>query len=429
MLRIKRWPNAVVDAAWVSAGTYSMYAAMFGVTVIINRGYGTAELGRFGFAWAVAQLLVQSLVAGFTAILKRNVARSPESLGDLVSESLAARLVTFALVLPITWLLLSLAGVNGPVAWAVILLVLAKAIEATGLTFAEGLQAAGGNRTFAVLSLFNGAVLLAVVEVVWIVELEITNVYVGAVTAAVLYTGTALAVFIRQCGAPSFAVNPGRVAALVGESWPLIVNAFIFVLTSRATVIIVGLEAGAVQAGVYTLASGLVGAFAVLASAIGVVIFPELCRVFIKSPEALRAYVYRLSLNLGAVGVLAATLLILARGSLLSLYGDVPLYAGDVLFALGLGLVPIFGTVAGNYIFTAIGEQKDGMYCSMVQAVLLMSLVIPLTRWLGALGAAGAVSVAQVIMWIVLLVWLDRRHLTRLVRGARQRSPTSNQSA
>jgi O-antigen/teichoic acid export membrane protein len=72
-------------------------------------------------------------------------------------------------------------------------------------------------------------------------------------------------------------------------------------------------------------------------------------------------------------------------------------------------------------MFTAIGQQKEGMYAALFNTVLVLSLVFPLTRYKGALGAAVAVASAQAIMCIVLLLWLDRRHLAKMEAAAETR--------
>ena len=126
--------------------------------------------------------------------------------------------------------------------------------------------------------------------------------------------------------------------------------------------IIVAAIAGETQAGVYTFATGVVGGVAVAAGAIGIVIFPELCRMFADEPQALRNRMYRLFRSLLVVGLLAFGLVALSRTLVVNLYGSLPSYAPDVLLALSLGLIPTFAAVGANYMFTAIGQQREGLF-------------------------------------------------------------------
>ena len=136
--------------------------------------------------------------------------------------------------------------------------------------------------------------------------------------------------------------------------------------------------------------------------------------MFVDEPQALRARMYRLFRSLFVVGLIAFSLIAFARAPIVSLYGSLPPYASEVLLALALGLVPTFASVGTNYMFTVIGKQKEGLYLAAMNAAILLSLVVTLTYFYGALGAAMAVALSQVMMCVVALLWIDRRHLASL---------------
>ena len=408
-----RLSKSTIDAVWVSAGSYAMFAAMFGVTVIINRGYGTAELGRFGIAWAIAQLTVQASSSGFQGIHKREVAYATRAIPELVAETLAVRLLGLLLILAISAVILSVFDTAQHLGMPILMVLVAKIIEAVGIALAETLQASGKNRHYAGLSAFNAALLLIGVGAVWYWRLNIHYVYGAVIIATSLYTSTAWVTYARVHGRPRVRASRVRMRLLLQDSWPLIINAVVFVAVSRIAVLAVGAMSGTTQAGVFTFASGVVGGLAVVASAAGMVAFPELCQTYIRAPGELRGKMFRLATQFAIVGLGAFACLYLAKGLILRIYGTLPAYASDVVLALGAGLVPTFAVVGASYMFTAIGQQKEGMYAAFVNAVLVLALIFPLTYLFGALGAAIAVSITQGAMCIVLLFWLDRRHLSK----------------
>lgn len=393
-----------------------MYAAMFVVTILINRGYGTAELGRFGLAWAVAQITVQTAVSGFGAIHKREVAYGKRRLEQLVAETLAVRLVSIIMVVCLTALALTILALPWPLTLAILVMIAAKSIEAVGMALAETIQATGGNRTFAALTGLNATILLAAVGTVWALNLESSAIYYAIGGSAAAFTAIAVAVYARTRGLPYIRASAATMARLLRESWALIANAAVYILTGRFAVIAVAALGGETQAGAFTFASGVVGAVAVAAGAIGIVIFPELCRMFVDEPQALRARVYRLFLSLSVVGLAAFALVVIARAPIVRLYGSLPPYAPEVLLVLALGLVPTFASVGANYMFTAIGKQKEGLYLATMNTATLLSLVLTLAYFHGALGAAIAVALSQAVACVVALLWIDRRHLARLAQ-------------
>jgi O-antigen/teichoic acid export membrane protein len=415
MIRLSR---TAIDSVWVSAGSYAMFAAMFGVTVIINRGYGTAELGRFGIAWAIAQLTIQACASGVQGIHRREVAYNRRAIPELVSETLAVRLLSLLVIIAISGAVLACLNRAQGFAIPVFLVLVAKTIETIGVTLAETLQASGKNRRYALLSTFNALSLLIAVCAVWYCGLSSTSIYFAVITAAVLYTIVSLISYSKVHGRPMVYASRGRMKTLVQDSWPLIINAIVFVAVSRIAVVVVGTLTGEVQAGVYTFASGVVGGLAVAASACGMVIFPDLCQTFATAPGALRGKMFRLAGRFAVIGVGAFALLSLVQGLIVQIYGTLPAYASSVVMSLGAGLIPTFATVSASYMFTAIGQQKEGMYVAFLNAALVISLLFPLTHHMGALGAAIAVATAQGIMCIVVLLWLDRRHLAKMEAAA-----------
>lgn len=415
---VQRVPAAAVESAWVSAGSYALYGAMFAATVLVARAFGAAELGRFGMAWALSQLTVQAGVSGFSALHRRDVAYGHRPVSDLVAETLAVRSVLVAAL----WLLAGVVGgaalaadaVDARLAWAAGAMLVAKGIEALGMALAETMQAAGDNRAFGTLSAVNAAALGGGVALAVTLGVGTRGIYVVVVAAALVYTLACARAYGRQFGRPGVQWPGTALRVLLAESWPLVANAVVFAAQARVAVLVVGALAGAGAAGVYTFAAGVVGGAAVVASAVGTVLFPKLCARFVEAPATLRASMWRLVGRLGMLGVFVALLVASLRAPLVALYGGLPPGAEAALAVLALGLVPVFAGVAPNYLFTAIGAQRDGLSVALVNAIVVVALVVPLTvRW-GAVGAAAGVATAQAMALVLAVYWLDRRHLTHL---------------
>ncbi len=407
----RRLPRTVVESLWVSAGTYALYGAMFVVSILVNRVWGTAELGRFGMAWAVAQLTVQSGVAGLSALHRRDVAYGKTPVVNLVAHTLGLRSTTLAGLLVTAALVLIAGPLDRALGWAVGWTLLAKAVEALGLALAETLQAEGHNRIYGVLSGANAVGLTLAAVVVWRLGTASRLLYPALAVAALAYAATAFAAYVRTHGVPSVRLDAAQARATWAESWPLVVNAITVVVAARLAVLVVGALEGETAAGVYTFASGVVGGAAVVASAVGTVLFPRLCIQYVEARHTLLATMRRLSARLAVVGALAFVALAAVREPVVSVYGQLPEGADTVLLVLAVGLVPAFAFIVPGYLFTAIGAQREGMRLAAGQATLLAALVIPASLYAGALGAAFAAVSTQVVGVYVATAWLTRRYL------------------
>ena len=410
-VRFEHFRHAAAESLWISGGTYAAYGAMFSIAVIINRTYGTAELGTFGMAWAAAQLTSQAAISGFSAIHRRDVAYAPGRAAELAGTTLTLRLVALTAVWVAACLGVAGMRIDAALGTAILAVMLGKSIEAIGMTFSETLQVLGQNRSYAQLSAISALVLLGIVLIGSGAGLRPAWIYAGVVGAGAASAIVAWAVFRRRVGHVCLGTSAVQARAVLGESWPLMINAVVFVAATRVSVLLVGWLSGTEAAGVYTFATGAIAALSVFAAAAGTVLFPELCSLFAKAPHLLRGRMYRVSAGLAVLGTLLALMLTVIAETLLQLFGDLPPVALDVLLTLGVGLVAAYGSVPANYMFTAIRQQREGMTFALANLALTVMLLVGLVPSHGAWGAALAVTITQSVMWLVALAWLDVRHL------------------
>ena len=411
------WRSAT-ESLWVSGGAYAVFGAMFIVSLVINRRYGTAELGNFGIAWAAAQLATQAATSGLSAIHRREVSYVRSRAAELVAKTLTLRMLGLAVVFAGALAVTAGMGVPRELATAVLAVMLGKSIEALGMTFAETLQVMGENRVYAQLTTLSALVYVAAVLCAAGAGMGAAWIYWAAVLAGTMSALASWGAFRHRAGGVRLGVERDAARGVLHESWPLMVNSVVAVAAARASVLAVGFFAGEEAAGVYTFAAGVVGVLSVVAGAAGVVLFPKLCAVFADAPHHLQQTLHRTSLLLAGLGTLLAAALVLLGGLAVRLYGDLPPYALGVLLTLGVGLIAGYGAVPSNYMFTVIKQQREGMALALVNLAALATLLLALVPPYGARGAALAVTITQTGAWLGAVAWLDLRHLRALRSGA-----------
>src|SRR5580658_5589825 len=87
------------ESVVVSFADYLSLGSLFLITVLINRYYGTVRLGEFSLVYAIAQISVMSLGAGFSAILRRDVALDASQSSTYVATVLRIRAIVVVLCL------------------------------------------------------------------------------------------------------------------------------------------------------------------------------------------------------------------------------------------------------------------------------------------------------------------------------------------
>lgn len=396
------------DSIVVAFADYMAYGAIFVLTILINRYLGTAELGHFSFAFALSALLIYSINGAFSAIIKRDVAVSPDQAGRYIGSFLSLRVGVTALIGLLLYLMVILPPNTSPALITAVLLVFAiKAIEGLSEVFYAVFQATSRMLLYAALKSAQQLVFLGVSVFALVSGASAANVYgLGVAVAAVFFVFTALLVLWGQ--KTTWQVDGLLVRYAAVQSWPLLVNAAVFALTARMGILVVnGLE-GSTAGGVYAAALNIVNGVGLLPGAVGVVLFPILSRMYANQPTALKPYMQRLTLQLGVVGAAFAAMVFVLSPWIVRLYGDLPAEATSILMTLSLGLVFMFAQPPSGYMFTAIHRQREGMLYAVIMLAVCAPLYLALTLAWGTHGTAWAFVIHQGLWVAGAYVWVRR---------------------
>jgi len=398
------------DILIVALADYLSYGVIFVLTILINRYLGTAELGNFSFAFALSALLTHSINGAFSAIIKRDVAVSPEQAGRYTGSFLALRIVVTALLWALIYIVvLLLPNISPALSTTVLLVFTIKALEGFSEVFYAVFQATSRMLLYAALKLAQQLVFLGVSMFALVSGASAAMVYVlGVAVAGAFFAFTAIGVLWVQ--KTPWRVDMPLVRYAAVQSWPLIVNSAVFALTTRMGILVVnGLE-GSIAGGVYAAALNIVNGVGLLSGAAGVVLFPILSRTYASQPNVLALYVRRETLRLGVVGVFISLVIVLTSPLIVRLYGELPLEATNILITLALGLVFMFAQPPSGYMFTAMHRQREGMLYAVVMLAVCAPLYLALTLAWGIHGTAWAFVIHQAL-WVIGAYVLVRRFL------------------
>ncbi len=398
------------DTLFVAFADYLSYGAIFVLTILINRYFGTAELGHFSFAFALSALLLYSINGAFSAIIKRDVSVNPELAGRYIGSFLLLRVVVTILLGLLLYALLGLLPNTSQVLIKTVILVFVmKGFEGLSDVLFAVFQATSRMLLYAALKSTQQLVFLGVSMFALVSGASAATVYgLGVAVAGAFFTFTAIGVLWGQ--KTPWRVDMPLVRYAAVQSWPLLVNSAVFALTARMGILVVnGLE-GSIAGGVYAAALNIVNGVGLLPGAAGVVLFPILSRMYASQPGGLGFYMRRLTLRLGVVGVLFSLVIVLVSPQIVRLYGELPPEATNILITLALGLVFMFAQPPSGYMFTAIHRQREGMLYAVVMLAVCAPLYLALTLAWGIHGTAWAFVIHQAL-WVIGAYMIVRRFL------------------
>jgi PST family polysaccharide transporter len=393
-------PSFFRDTIAVAVGDYFTYVVTFILTILVNRAFGTVELGRFSLAVAISSVLILSTNNGFSAILKRDVAVDRSRASAYTGTFWAVRL----LILAALGALVALGGRSvvtqgRRTALIVVILFIAKSIDSLGEICFGVYQAYNRMIFYSVARMTQFTTLLGccLAALFHFKSTDIFySVFVG-VSALFLLLNVAC-VRIAMGIVPKFSKD--LLSYAFRESWPLIVNAFAYVAYARVGILLVGSLLGVEAAGIYTAGVNILSGLAMLPAACGVVLFPAMSRTFERNEGELARLIRNATFTLAAAGLVMTSVLLLVGPWLIWLYGKLPSNATGTLRILALGLTPQFAAPVAGYAFTAIRRQSDGMLFAAGMLVVSAMIYVLAIRAAGRNGAALA-YVASQTLWAV----------------------------
>jgi O-antigen/teichoic acid export membrane protein len=403
----------------VGGGRYVANGSLLAFSILLNRAAGTAELGRFSLGLAIAQIGILTVGNAFSAILRRDVAvdttRAAQYTGNILVLRTASLLFAAPLMLAAAYFY---ASNDHALLVAVLVVLMAKTFEALGQVIESLYQAVGRFTLFSVTSAGRQVALLVLATIAFWLGGSVVHLYAAYVVASVIGLAANFVIADRCIARISYRIDRTLLIHICREVWPLFLSAFVFLASSRVSYFILAERSGSEAVGTYAAGLNIVSGVSLLSSAIGIVLFPALCKLFRQRPQRLSGLMREMLVGLSMVGVLLAGLLLIAAPWIVRLYGEMPPDATWVLRILALGLLPAFAQPVVGYMFTAIERQAEGLVFATMMLFVSACTYYALVDLAGVRGASVAYAITQLAWVIGAYFWLDLRHLRRLAMEA-----------
>lgn len=383
----------MLDAAMVSLSEYIFYGSIFVFTILISRYYGTQELGYFSFALALSTLLVYSMNGAFSAILKRDIAIRPGLARIYVGSFLMVRVV-LSIVLGLGLILLLLPFIQTSQLVTLTLIYLTKAIEGLSEVHLSLFQASSRMGLYALLRSLGQLFFLGVCFAAMASGSSPQQVYLVGMSNTILFYLLISFIGVRSLsGKLSYRKKLVRYALV--QSWPLLVNAFAFALSARFGILSATFLEGPTSSGIYAAGQNVINGIGLLPSAVGIVLFPELSRMFMYGLSRVWSYVLRAGFVLLVLGTFFLIGLLSLAQPILDLYGELPSEAIRVFSILCLAVPFMFAQPPFGYAYTAIHRQREGMFLSLGTLIVSLPLYLLFTNLFGIYGTSWAFVLHQ----------------------------------
>ena len=207
-----------------------------------------------------------------------------------------------------------------------------------------------------------------------------------------------------------------RMAAVMGESWPLFLSNAAITLYTSTNVLLLGVLIGETAAAFYTAADKVIRLFHMLISPLTQAVFPHATRLLNEPGPQGAALIRKLLAVQGLIGlVFSWGVLAFAPWIVHLVFGSAFEQAVPVLRILSLlPIVTSLSHVCGIQVMIPLGHSAPFGRIVAGAAGVNLVLLIPMTLWLSEAGTALTSLVTELFVTIAMMLFVARRYPTFL---------------
>ena len=406
-LKNKLLKKILGESVLVGITDYFAFGVIFITSLLINRNYGTAQLGTYTLCIAIAQIFILSFGGSFSIILRRDIILYADKVSQYLHHVVLIRiLITLFAIFFIIILIIYPSFYSREFFIFLGLIIFAKGIDSVTETFLTLYQTIDRILIYIIVKTINNVVLIIVLLLIINFKLSIKYIYWSYILISLsfflvnlLYTKSITNLFVVK-------TKMKMVYTLIQEAWPLFVNTILFQLNSRGGIVIISFFLATDSIGVYTAGTTLIFICTAFISSLSIVFFPYLTRSNKENPENFMKLINKIVLGMLFLGIIIYLLFVLFLPYIIKIYGHFPVDPTSLYYILAISIIPMVSTGILGYMFTILHAQKQGMFAAGIILVINFILFYLLTYAFNLKGTAIAFTVSQIVSSIIFYVWI-----------------------
>ena len=391
--KIKSNSKIIKEGLLVSITEYFMLGTIFFVTIFLNRFYGSDVLGDFSFSYSLSQIIIFGIGTAFSPLLRRELTLSLKNKNNLINNILHYRIILLALVLLLSIPFLFIYN-NNYLLYVFAILATSKGLDLFSDTFYTYYQSVNEFKIYSILKCGHAISLTILITTAVFLELSKEYIYFSFLISSILFffiniVYVHLKRIIKLSLKGFFSLNLEQ-KAILKDVWPIIINAVIFQLKSRASVLIVFFLLGSTVTGVYSSILITITVFTALSSPLGIVLFPGLNKIFSEDSSLLKIHARNIIINLFLIGVMITIFYFITLKLQIMVLGDLPDYSTKMFVIMGLSIPSLIAIGGVGNIFVILNKQKEAVLLGIINLVITVVLFYGLIHFFEIIGLAIA---------------------------------------
>lgn len=389
------------NSTWLVGGKVISDGLSFLFYIYLARAFGEEGIGNYSFAFAAAALFGIGVEFGLRTLITRDIAKNSPFIAKYRSNIILFQLFLFFLLGLLLFVVAKTSNYSSQIQILSAYAYLGIALRAIGMTFIGFLEAVDEMGKSSLLEIISKAVIVVIGSALIYSKSSLEAVMFVHVVSGIVYVLLS-AYFVKTLFGPIvFDLDFKFIKRTAITALPFIGASVLYILYSRVDYLMIHYFIGEKATGAYSVSFRIIESSLLVASMVGVAIFPSLSRSDANNVQS-RDRLFLLALKwlaiLGMIGSLP--LMIVGDKLIIFLYGDEFAYSGylmqwmSILLFIGCIKVPYWRLL---FAINQEGTQLKIQAISVLINLILNYFLIPIH---GVMGAIFASVVSEIYLLI-----------------------------
>jgi len=369
--------------------------------ICLARTFGESGMGDYSFAFSVAALVGLGVEFGFRPLVTRNISRKHEMAVDYFGNLIVLQTMLSLLLGLVLYLTIRKLSYSGELRILCILAFIAASLRAMGFSFVAFLEAKEAMGKSAILEVISRLIIVVIGFAMILAGARLQTILFAYISGSFVFALIALYWTQKLFGPLKIKVNPDFIIKILREALPFAGASALYTLYARMDVMMLYYFCGKQETGLYAVAFRCVESSLIVASMVGLSIYPVLSKAYTQGDNELNQVFYQTLKWLGILGMAGAVVLF-TNGDRILVFLFSKKFSGSEKLIRWMGLLFLIGCIKVPYwrlMFAANRESSQLVIqgISVGANLILNFFLIPLY---GAFGAVWASIISEVILLI-----------------------------
>lgn len=384
----------VKNSLIVTLPEYISVGVLFSIVALISRNFSVEVVGEYSFAYICGQIVASILGGSTLNVMRRDFTLSDEIKRQYLLSIYFYRLVFFLITILLALVAYLLQGLN----LVIFLMLFARLVDALSDTYYYSLMSENRFNRYSIIKSSQYTTLLFFIYTGCHLHYSLTLLCTIFLFNSLIFASlNFILIWWDDSYEQKVYLQADYLKDLLKRTIPLFFSSSIYILSSRANILVVKNWCSPTEFGLFSLVINVMTIFTIFINALSSLLLNHQINSYKTSLKSLYQFTYKITLLLLPFGLLSTLFLYFSADYITLIFKSHREFTHYVQWA-SLALIPFVLQIPVNYMFTILDKNKLALIFSIIMLVCAVIIYIVGTYWY-ALDGAIIAFIAYSAFW------------------------------